>query len=537
MSISEKSTLGGTATPASSVAAAPGDFDAGSTYRAPGGSDLGLYSLSRTFDQGSALTENAQTFLDSVTERLNKSGTLKVTTHKLNEPRTAHAIVAGNAGVILIFADQLPALVVQHQPFTPKSAYITREMKNALIAKTNANIKLLNVYLVFSQDYNRVTQYVNDIGGLLFAANSESTASITAQVMFGGQQITIDHDITAVRQYLSTHYPHSILPRTDFGFLSYVRKPNANTNRYDNAIQEADPFLAVGGYTDFVRRVDNVSGVVKWLPIVTLTSTHSNIKHTGISMLSLALAGQELIARGGWQTPLRNIAKGRPNIGNYIIDPATGKPYMATSVNEVEQILVRDFLPPMLAVHVVEGQSRAPALSLLTDEAGQAQMINIINAFFGSTIQFNHPSLKIVPEIIGHIGDVDGVLRDSREGSTYLDLTARHGSLAESANLLWGYYNDPSIRAKVVAEFNAGFTPQHAARLVVLNPRFIKQLADALRDSRLSVTSHMNYSQALPMDDLYGIGAGAELYSGLSISSGIGNNNNSGMMFGSYSVV
>lgn len=502
---------------------APGDFSSTGGTRAPSASDMSLYALSAAFNFASSLDQNAQQYLDTVkemTEKMDFGPTkLAIKMHRLTEPQGTYAFVAGKFAVILMFMDVLPQPQYMNQPYTPKSVYINRDIVDSM-KRANINAGILNVIMVGQHDYARPQQMVNEISKLLMAANMDTLHTAQAKDFFGGQQINIDHNVDVVRQLASATSPHGVQARIDAGFTVYLRNPNKRDNnqlfgQVDQAAQPDNPIMVVGGYTDIVRVMHN--GLPKFQPIFVITTMNSMIPHTGMAVLGVALAAQEMCARGNWQMPYRIFQKGRPNLGNVHTNEDDGKLYSIENAQAMELLLARDFLPPQLAVSVAEGRSRMPAIAQLVTANGASEFAKIINHFFNTNITIPATTLLSISEIIGTISTATGMAVDSREGATYLDIVARMGAMPlEDAQLMMNWWQDPSIRAKIVANYNGSFTPLHLAQTAILHPQFVTMMAQLISSSGLQVRTNSSFSQAMDMSIL--LQSGAEMLGAINLS-------------------
>lgn len=447
------------------------------------GSGNQLFDLMNTLDAGQSLGSNIEDYLKVIKSYFTSDASSSSTTievRRLTQPNGAHAFVSGNHAIIMLFQETLPSDTQNFSPISDYASYALEALKN-MFGKT---INLINMVVVLQNDYSRAQQMARYINVSLKIATNPMIHDTTISVL-GDSQYSIDPDVNGVRAYVNNLNPSNVAPRIDIGFLIYAKQPRRNNSMPIGPFEDMRPIAAVGGYTEMLKSKDQ-TGMVKYLPMVHITSIASDIPLPGIVPLCITIAADQFISTGRWIQQFSSFQKGKPNLGQLSQDPNDPKKlWFATDPMTLETWRMANCLPAVLAVDVVEGTARIPAVADYGYLPKAANVYEQIHKFFGARIQFDRtqsPYLIHATDFIGVYGDRSGNLVDSRN-MDYVTLLA-DGSQDAATQILLEYPMNPTDRARVIAEKTGGtFRSIHRTNISVLSPNLLSTLAMAVQQS------------------------------------------------------
>lgn len=455
---------------------------------------------------GGAIEEYLKTIKSYFVSDTTSTDHIKIDVVRLTEPNGAHAFVADKKAIVMLFTETLPA---DTQNYTPSSDYANYAVR-ALRAKFGEDVKLVNVVVVLPQDYSRAQLMAQYIHVSLTVATSRKLLNDTTIGILGDNQYSIDPDVVAARNYINQLNPSSVSPRMDIGFVIYAKSPRRSGMQL-GPLEDMRPIAAVGGYTEMLISKDQ-SGMIKYLPMVHVTTIASAIPLPGIVPLCVTIAADQFVSTGRWIQQFSSFQKGKPNLGQLSRDPADDKKlWFATDPQTLDTWRVQNCLPAVLAIDVAEGTARIPALAAYGYLPHANAVYDQIQSFFGSRITMDRtqaPYLVHATDFIGVYGSGagGGTLIDSRN-MDYMTLLA-DGALDSSSQVLLQYPLDPTVRARVISEKTAGsFRALYRTTISVLSPNLLSTLAMAVQQTlqidapqgqnRMSQTDWMRAQSAL----------------------------------------
>lgn len=491
--------------------AAPGVEQPAPQMRAPGFTSSGGNLLFDTMNilgaaqsLGGAIEEYLKAIKGFFGNDSTTTGTLKINVTRLSEPNGAHAFIAEKKAIILLFADQLPA---DTQNFTPASDYSLFAVK-ALKAQFGEDMKLVNVVVVTAADYGRAQQMAHYISISLMIATTTRLHDMNIQVL-GDNQYSIDPDVVATRNFINNLNPSAVMPRVDIGFIIYAKPPRRGGAQF-GLLEDLRPIAAVGGYTEILSTQDQ-TGVIRFAPLVHITAIASAIPLPGIVPLCLTVAADQFISSGRWMQQFTSFQKGKPSLGNLAPDPADPKKlWFPQNIMDLDKWRFQNVLPALLAIDVVEGQARIPALAAYGYSPNAQVVYDQILNFFGGRISVDRAQAPYEIRATSYLGtygstDAGGVQSDSRN-LDYLNLVAS-GGVQDSATLdLLQYPLDPAQRARLIFDKTGGqFRTLYRASIAALNPNLLATLAMAVKD-QLQIEAPQGQSRMSPNDWLIASG-------------------------------
>lgn len=471
--------------------AAPGIMDAPQMTapgpQAPNNSSFsgGAFGVLNMLSAGANLggpVEDYLKVLKSYFSNDNTASLVKIEVSRLNEPYGAHAYIAGNCAVVLLFTDTMSNMENQH--FVPTSAYIgqaARELK----AKHGNDIRLLNAVIVLPGDYTRAQQMAQYISLTLAVATNARLYDMNVSAI-AESQFSIDPDVNLARNYINIYNPSSVAPRTDVGFVLYAKAPRRQGQQPYLQAEDSRPIAAVGAYTE-IQRLVGQGGVVRYQPIVHITSITSGMPVPGIIPLCLAIAADRFTGQGGnWIQQFMPPRRNEPNLGQLFPDPADPKKqWFCADMEQFNGLRGQYFNDAILAIDVVEGQARIPALAAYANPPGFKAVYDYAQNFFGAKLQLDLTALPYfvyATDYIGVYGD-QGSLVDSRN-MDYMRLLVNGAQDALTQNVLLHYPVDPSGRSRVLFEKTGGsYKSLWLNTVSVPTPAFLGALAKAVQGS------------------------------------------------------
>lgn len=471
------------------LSAAPGvisDIPPSGREDAPGlnlGSNR-VFGLMNTLNATNSLGQEVDTYIEKLKSFFNKDAIAdaRIVTHRLTQPTGSHVFMMGNCAIIILFQ----AGLTDQQNYAPQSFY-GRAAARELTSRFK-DARLINYLIVSPQDYDRVAQMGQYIAVSLAIASNPSFYNQDVQLLSGNEYV-VDPDVMAAKAYINQINPHALQPRIDIGFIVYAKQ--ARTQGMPSWAEDQRPIAAVGGYTEMMQRRQDHTGAIKYVPLVHITSISSGIPLPGILPLCLALAADQFISSRRWVSQF-GFQRGKPNLGNLSADPQDPKKlWFANTPQERDEWIHANTLPAVLAIDVVEGQARIPTIALYGDPQNATRVYDQVQHFFSGKLLLDRTQAPFhvqAVDYIGAYGEHGGTIQDSRN-IDYLNLLAAGGTQDENARFLQNYPQDPTIRARVVAEKTGGsFKSLYLNQISVLNMNLLGVLASAVQNT-IQITS------------------------------------------------
>ena len=440
-----------------------------------------LYGFLNRYSANQALGPEIEKYMELLKQHLPKDVTPAITIRRLSEPAGAHVVIAGNAAIILLFDAVLSKDVQNFLPTSDYGAHVARALNNEIKPTPN----LLNIILIQPEDYIRVQQMAQHLWFNLTFANDGTSNGVDIS-LFSKNEFVVDVNPETARNFIGQRYPHAVMPRIDIGFTLFAKTPRRQGGGFTNYLDESRPIAALGAYVEIWQpnETNSLQQGPKYAATVHITNITSDLPFSGIIPFLFAIAADRFLDRGGWKQPFSSFRKGLPNLGQLSLDPSNkGNLWFANTPDELNTWIHANMLPrPFLAVDVVEGQARIPALAVYGDAQTYSNKVyEHIQSFFGANLPINRsipPYITLpVPAFIGHYGDPRGKLEDSREVD-YLNLLAKTGTQDPSSRFLLQYNADPTVRARLIHEKTGGtFKSSHRVHISFLDPNLLGVLA------------------------------------------------------------
>ena len=446
----------------------------------PGGTDL--FGFLNRLGANQALGPDIEAYITKLRSHLPTEGAQQVVIKRLAEPQGAHVAISGKAAIILLFDALLPKDLQNYLPTSDHAVSADRSFR----AEVPNIPHPLHVIVVQPEDYplaQQMAQY------LLFnlAVASDGFYSNTNIGLLTANEFVVDTSLDTARNFIGARYPHGVLPRMNLGFTLFAKTRRGSNSQFTSSLEESRPIAALGAYVEIWQPNGGPQNGPKYAATVHVTNITSDLPFPGIIPFMLAIAADKFLDRGGWKQQFSSFRKGSPNLGNLSFDPNPGKKnelWFANTPDELNTWIHANMLPrPFLAVDVVEGQARIPALAVYGDSKSyDGKVYEQITSFFGNPpINRGVPPYITLPAptFIGTYGDPRGKLEDSRE-IDYLNLLAKTGSQDPSTRALL-LYTDPVIRARLVAEKTGNtFKSNHRVQVSFLEPSLLSILAQEI---------------------------------------------------------
>lgn len=458
--------------------AAPEGVAAAPSTDAPGGGPTNILGLMSVFGVSTGISPDIEAYITDLKKHLKEAPNLNISISRLQEPLGTHFVECASSAFLLLFPDVIPTPT---DPEVPKSEYIRVALTT--LSQVRPDLRPKNAILVSKQDYGRARHMAGHLARNLMVATNSQYASITAQALSDGNYV-IDANPAMASNFINMLNPHEVQPRADIGFTVSIRRQRTPGREFQQGlVDELTQLAACTGYVEMIRQQDQ-AGNIKHLPLVHITAMDSMIPHPAMIPLLATLAADRFIIKNGWRNQFSKFAKGAPNLGNLIPDPQDpSKPWFASNVLERDQFIATHVFPPALAIDVVEGQARIPAIANYPLVAGAPKVLEDIRSFFGVDVtQLRNIPLTSVStvDVIGYYGDRAGNLLDSRNIG-YLDLMASLGALDRDAEALLYHQTEPRRRQRVVAQAaGATYVPMFTNNVTVLNANLLNFMSSVI---------------------------------------------------------
>lgn len=453
-----------------------------------------------SYGSSGILSAEADEYLKRLRAQLEDSAQpIKIETKRLPKPNGAYAFVSGSAGIIIIFDEDISPNIYEIEKQTRFF-----DAKTAFESVVSKNTRLINVVLVDRYSYGKYSQMADYISKTLQAANGKFLDNFTIDA-FDRQNdvLVIDHNPSAVKEFIKANSPHGVIGRVDSGFICYIAKGYKPTIKGTIEYTDKIPLFAVGGFAELWAKQSIGFGfqpthynekIIN--PIVRITEIISSIPSPKIIPLILSICGEMFGTYQIWQLPYRTIKKNGPDIGNLILDPKTGKPVKIKTEEELNYVFSNLMNNATIAIDICDGKARIPGIEYLTASAQSlTEIINTFNQFLNTNLPIELVGKVLFQEFVGTCevkGMVEGEdIIDSRYVD-YLNVIALTGS-GQNAEQLKYRVGDPKIRVNTITSLVNNFRPQTMAFVTALNPKLITMMSQAI-SSRVNLINPLTRS-------------------------------------------
>lgn len=451
-----------------------------------------LYELTTTANFASQLDQAGKTYLSELVDYLKKKPGVDVRTVNSSHVEARYVVDRNTKSlVLLLFADTYVG------PSNMAPSILSASIIDTIHAddKETLSYDALQTITVTREDY----ALSNNMGAFilnLFESFGGRASQMTVQSL-RGHKIHVITNIEEVRQFVRSVSPHAVPARDDIGFLFCIDR--RNNNPFNIQTPDLDKVFAVTGYTRFLS--PEAAGCDKFLPVVTITDIVSKVANTSLLGLILPIAVDMFIRGNLWTTPYRTFAKGRPNLGNLMLDPATKTPKFTESELDLNVVLNSWMVQPYFAIDIADGRARMPGIDALTSETGIVDVYETIQRFYGFSQPPNEPALTdknlSVFKLINYTGTYidSGTTKDTR-CVDYLNVIDKIKDYNKVKHLL----QQPYDRDKQL-EYIREFCPENTRTLyevatVVLTSQAIVDLSMLMNAGLNNVQAYITYDTA-----------------------------------------
>ena len=466
--------------------------------KAPGGLDFA--TAMATFGAISGVSEDVEKYMKKIRDSFGTEGYgAGIAIHRLGEPSGTYAFVKDGAAIILIFTSLVTASLADNRPLSEYGFYANEALK-----RVDSKARLIGFNLVGPEDHERAVQMAHYIMRS-FVAETQADMTGANIKMFANNEFVVESDIIAVRNFVNQLSPHAVMPRIDTGFVVYHKRPRKQGLNVVQGESDLQAIMAVGGFTEFrtIQVQESFQMVNKFLPVFRITAIETPMPLPGIAPLALNLAVSEFTDGAGragrWRDQFNVFVKGKPNIGNLIMDQTGKSLWHCPDIVARNDFIAKYCAPAVLGVDVVEGRARLPGLRFYSDVAYANQAYDVIHNFFpGINVDRRVPPFGVGNvEYIGTYGEAGGLPSDSRN-IDYLTLVAQRGLDAQSQSLLQ-YYPDPAVRARIVADNTSNFRSTNRCTVAVLNSSVAEAMSLYVQQN-MSIKASAGLNQPLSTD-------------------------------------
>ncbi len=476
---------------------------------APGAAvNMGAFGLIGLFNQPS-VSPKIEAYLKEVTEEITNIGSFKegvsIRRVMLQNPASAQAYVATDAqgnkyASIILFADSMTPLVQNNMP---SSMY--KEVAAQALNAAEPGVHIANLYVIIESDVVRSKQMARCLIRDLLPLVHSGVRDMQLHNLKADAEYIIDSSVDSARVFENRHSPHDVRPRIDMGFTISIRKPRSGNqfNMPGPDMSENQTIMSVGAFVDVLGPyIDSVTGIQKFQPVIRISDITSLLPLAGAALLALTAATQHFISEQGWKRPFSKFGKGTPNLGNLITEEGGDKPWHIPDPVVMERFIQSRMYPPLMAVDVVTGRSRVPAMFLFDSLTGYTRLSDESAKFFNQPLErMNSPICTTINrDYIGAYGQAGGVMKDTRD-VTYLDVMATAGSLdPNTQSKLMNYVvGEPAARAAVVSAVTGGFTSLFEVSIVMINAEYLVWISKAVQTTGLRLLDPNAQTNIVPL--------------------------------------
>lgn len=469
------------------AARADKDFNAtaGATGQTNAPAATSILSLLRSAASASAMSEEGTKYIQSVIEKVqavDAKHIIKVV--QLTDPAQAHAFVAGDKAVVLVFAEAIQ--VDPNKPVVVKTVDAGRSL--SLIAP---NTRIISSLVITKADYTKAAVMGAYIHNVLSAANDANVQGTFSLASFDRFNLEISTIPQVYDQFMESNYPHGVMPRADLKLTISLVNPvnNKNTNQLFEATEpERIPVATVGAYVNFSRFGGNgfSNQDVKYIPEIHISSIVSKIWHENILPLVWTEAVNVLINNKFWVTPFNPTGsdENSPNIGKLIIDPATNASWKCENTAQRDQFIGRYCTAPILCVDVVEGLARVPGLEKYTIPGWFPQLATSLNTFTNGAT--NLPTTVELAKVMcleytGTIKSVGAQEADSRWIS-FLNEMIHHESQRAQCEDLLAHATSPADDLVIKRRFENDINVLYLNTIITLEPQVVNAISECVHN-------------------------------------------------------
>lgn len=437
-----------------------------------------ITTMLNDYAMSSGLSSDAMAYVEEIRKILSDSARRRsvIEMKQLNQPNGSVLFYQGTVGIVLTFSEAIRGV----DPAAPKaSTNVTAAM--ACRRLMGDDFKLLNIVIVDRYSYDRAVHMANYISVNIEAVTDKNISEFVIDDLVKSR-FTIDNEVTNVQRFLNDNSPHSIPTRADIGFTLNMKVENPDYNQMGPGQRRPDhyvPIMGCGAYVEIIKRADDYQGgTVRFQPIVHITEITSVIPMVKILPIIISVAADIFIVKGLWKNQFAYFEEDKPNLGNLIVHPETGKPWFAKSVKEREEFIQSYVDKPALAIDVVEGRCRIPGIEKYANPANAADIIRDYSDFIGLEIPMdNVPCKRVYSEIVGIVAQgskrVDSRCVDYLTTVPYMQTNPR---LVELLNR----NNESMSRADLIQDIMSEFDRLYVNHVCIFNTQLIEALSSEI---------------------------------------------------------
>ena len=249
---------------------------------------------------------------------------------------------------------------------------------------------------------------------------------------------TVITNIDSVRRFFKEFSPHDVPARDDIGILVAIEETKINQSGIREVVQT--PIIGVTGYTRFLDPQNRTLTGVKYMPVVTITDMIFAIPKIDLLTLALPIAADAFVRQGLWQTPYKDLQKGKPNLGTlYVVGD---KPAPCQTLEQLGLFISTYLSKPWLGVDIALGRAMPIGLASLLDEQGTRKLFARLAAFLGTEATVGDITSGSCPVYYSKFDNFTGIYTEKGEAKDtrcvdYLGLVAQGAAPRDAAPMLF----------------------------------------------------------------------------------------------------
>jgi len=483
---------------------------------APGGAEGFLSLMSEFTDVG--IDKSVQPLLDTAMDKV-KGRFDNARLERIEAISNGYAVLFENENIINVYLVLFVSSADASPELRPESRRLDA-MGHAIIRKhasgaSGDNVRICGsrVLLTSSEVEMSNGEKLGKVIIAAFMALGTSYRDVNISALDGSEFVT-SWSVNEARAVIASISPHGTPPRVEYGMTLKVKIPSSTPN--ERGADEYRTVGAVGGYMDFMEVEETMIGqgqmVRKSRPIFKVTAIESYMPTEGMAMLMLGAFVPNVVETYNWLQQWDSLSKNNPQPGMLFEDPTNpGQPLLASSRDELEELMRLRFLQPLVAIQQQDGNSIIPGLHRMwsTDVAARRHFIARLCNFL--QIEDEYGDLGQVTENIAYT--VEGVYGDERGSGQlvdtrnidYLYVANKAGSPTavdpQMRRILLNQVHDPREypieRARVVRDVAGSFIPLYLTSTNVVFPGFWSWLIERINSKGflLRDPDNMGYSR------------------------------------------
>lgn len=489
----------------------------------------------------SRIDASVEPYLDKVVKSVN-SRLNGVTLHPLERSQNAYALLyVGPDGTQNFFAIQfVTGSDSTNRDFAPQS-FKFQPVKEEIVARWGSATKPVSIRDMrviqsnYARDMDRAEEMADTIVRVFNVTTNPEAKNATIDTLLS-TEFNVSWNLSEARSFEAQLSPHGVRPRMEVA-MTLNAKIN---NNYGNNIRDFDNTFrtigVIGGYVEIREReqvLNPNTGIaeLRYQPVFNITVMNSIIPLEGVAAVMLAAFAPAIYNTRFWAQQWMDLSDGKPQPGFLMEDPDNrGKPIILKNKEDLDDFISAYFARPHIALQLQDGRDVIPGMHRLAatmNADAKNIFVSRLTQFFGTdSVNVDKVELTRLIErrFDGVIGDVDGELLDSRYVD-YLHVAAKNGMGSIDMNMrrtLLSVSDNPTDRARIIANVTHSFNPLYLDTIVAFNPDFLKWIIEQTAKRNLVITDPNAHQEARPFGSiLEGLGSANAI--GSVISSGITN--------------